>query len=292
MKPKTLPLKCVCGYTSTKSHNMVRHAKTCDKAGQHEEVARKEFLAAARGLMLDRIRQGDKVDAAVLQVCIMGATSSYGTHTTDDVGTDCVGLAEHGAIVCTDCAGLATRQDVEGDVPRAELDLGDQDLKAFEWKEVPIATHLERRGIVEYYDACLPTRRVLASIPLGEWGGASFAMRTAVRMYHAMASGHRGNVVESGPVHPCPHDSVACSVVTVVEDAWGEANFVESLEADEGGVFTYMVAFELGRHRVRCGHDLHKYTKDLRVEIFYFWREGVACPVPPHFLGNMKQVVM
>jgi hypothetical protein len=175
--------------------------------------------------------------------------------------------------------------------PHPHLDLGDQDLKEFEWKEFLITTHAECGDIVEYYDTYLPTRRVLESAPLGCWhAGSSFAARTAIRMYHAMASGRAEDVAVSGPVRPCPHDTATC-INTPLPACLGDAESVESLEADEGGVYTYLVHFENGTHTVRCGHDLQGYPRSLRREIRYFWKEVVECPTAPHFLGSMACVL-
>jgi hypothetical protein len=169
------------------------------------------------------------------------------------------------------------------------LDLGDYDLKEYEWLDYPIVTHLVRDNVIEYYDTWSQAKCVLASAPVGSWGGASFAVRTAVRMHHAMASGLAEDVAESGPRAPCPHDTVTCTN-TPLHSGLGDAEFVDSLEADEGGVFTYMVTFEHGTQAVRCGHDLQGYPQSMRREIRYFWKEAVNCPTAPHYLGSMARV--
>jgi hypothetical protein len=170
------------------------------------------------------------------------------------------------------------------------LALGDQDLKAIEWKELPIASHLERpdTGVVEYYDSVGLDRNVLASIPLQGWGGATFAERTAIRMYHAMASGPTDKVSVVGPETPCPHDGTALAPTPRMDSNWGAPDYVESLETDEGGVLTYLVMFELDSYPIRCGHDLRECSRDLKKAIRSFWKDDVECPTTPHALGDMR----
>lgn len=168
-----------------------------------------------------------------------------------------------------------------------DLPLGDPATIEFDWTDVIIVSHLERAEVVEYYNGDLKNLLVVLTLPTRGWGDATFAERTAVRMYHARAC---MDAARTGTTQPCLHDRGG-PVLDTVRLA-GDTQFIDSIIKEEaGGVFTYRVVLDDDEEQiVRCGHDLSGYPRSLRASVREFWKDMFTCPAVPHFLGDMALV--